>query len=233
MKIFRIIFCVLTSLCINTITGFSTSVSSSDSITLNTVGAVYSGAFVEIPVFLSSQSVTHSLDFAFRYDESRLTFDTVLVLIPGLQHLYFINPDDSVFRFTSNSLNPVSTGTPFVIVRFLTAAYEICDYDIFQRGAWINGDAAGLYTTGCLASGINQLNINPLSVKIYPNPASTQLCIDHPAKAFTEILSLDGVVLKKLVSPGCLDVNGLPVGSYLLRLTTDTNRYSRRIVISR
>lgn len=61
-------------------------------------------------------------------------------------------------------------------------------------------------------------------VKVYPNPVKDLLSIEKPKPATTEILNIQGQLLKTL-EPGNtntnLDVSGLPAGVYFVRIITD------------
>ena len=89
-----------------------------DTLRLNINSSFFSGTYVEIPVMFSSGGNVFSVDMALRFDSNRLIFDDVVNPASGLQYLYYLNPNDSIWRFTSFHPLGLQAGNPILYLRF-------------------------------------------------------------------------------------------------------------------
>lgn len=104
-------------------------------------------------------------------------------------------------------------------------------------GSIINGDTVGtIFPDGALLSAQNELD-SQLKIAVYPNPANAELYVQWiENRAGSVILTdLTGKVVKSQDVHGIgatLDVQNLPAGMYLLKLTQGNLQTTQRVVIA-
>ena len=96
-----------------------------------------------------------------------------------------------------------------------------------------NAEVTYSYTVGNFITGINDLPVNDLSVKIYPNPARGLLHVampDNIQQFETEVCDITG---KKWIRSRSkvIDVTKLPAGIYMVRVSTAQKVIVRKISI--
>jgi hypothetical protein len=190
-----------------------------DSVKFNIPEGFMNGNIIDIPVSISSDDTIYSMDFAIKFDFQNIEIDSVLNLTSGLQYLYHLNPNDSVFRFTSNRLIPIPNDSSILLVRFRTYTGQICAFDFDSLVTYLNGDPCRAAATGCLVTSQNELNDEALPPLLYPNPSTGLICFRQP---FHEILVMNalGVILMKkdVHASATIDLSMLSKGIYFIRL---------------
>src|SRR5262245_19961209 len=73
---------------------------------------------IDIPVLYTAGSDRYALDFAMRYNRSKLAFNSMVIHTPGLIASAWYNVPDSTLRFTSFCFQPLVQNIPVVSVRF-------------------------------------------------------------------------------------------------------------------
>lgn len=189
-----------------------------DSLRLDINDAYFSGSYVEIPVTIFSFGNVFAVDFAFRYDFNRLVFDDVVNAMPGLQYLYYQNPIDSIWRFTSYLPNGFQFGTSVCHLRFLTLSNEACAYDFTVPEGYINGDSCVMEIQGCMDNlGLTNLDVKDLTIP-YPNPFSDQLFLESKTEKLVHIFDCNGVLILKTKSGEPIHTGSWPVGMYYVKI---------------
>ncbi len=81
------------------------------------------------------------------------------------------------------------------------------------------------------AAGIEEQMIKP-TIKIYPNPAKTELYVSISQTIISEMLVSDilGKLVIKTQNQNHIDVSNLPHGIYLITITEGQNRYTQKFV---
>lgn len=84
-------------------------------------------------------------------------------------------------------------------------------------------DAGGCTTMSAIAwvqpLGVSNLSINGTDVNIYPNPASTMVHIDAPARLNVQIHNLEGQIIMTKNAASDIDISGMANGVYMISLT--------------
>ncbi len=154
-----------------------------DSVFFDIAQAVINGSSVEFPVYFRSDDVINSLDFAFKYNQTHLEYDTIINLTSYIEPLSYYNPNDSTVRLTSYSFTqPYSNDTPLVIVRFTLLSGQLCSNDLDSVSALLNGDACAYLVSDCLSGLFDAPAEVPMN--LFPNPASDWVTIRTGSVAF-------------------------------------------------
>jgi hypothetical protein len=160
-------------------------IDSLDTVIFDLSQAVYGSNTVYFPVYFSSDDLIYALDFALRYVDSRLVYDTI-TLAPagsGLLAYSFLNPADSTVRFTSSQFVALPNRQPIAFVHFelIPGTTSLDTTDFYNLRGLLNGDPC---TELVIPPGVTSLNEPVLSVdiKVFPNPTtqSFSLCVDEP-----------------------------------------------------
>ena len=84
---------------------------------------------------------------------------------------------------------------------------------------------------------IPEKKFNKGTLKIHPNPASDYVHVDHRESptSMIQIIDLTGrlIINKKLDASGMLTLSGIPDGTFILRLTTDKEVFTAKMIIKR
>ncbi len=190
---------------------------------------------VDMQIRFCSDSIIHSLDFALRYNDQSVTFDTLFVPLPTIQYLYYYNPIDSTLRFTSNSMNPYPADSVIGVVRFLVQSGPMCSGDIFDQESFLNGNACNNLVTDCVINGQTDPE-EKLNARFYPNPAHGLLYMNLSEKACIQFFDISGKSIANFESvlPGtALDISAIPEGMYIIRIEGRSLFYCEKLSIMR
>lgn len=141
---------------------------------------------------------------------------------------------DTVFNYVYTAAGQVPpNGNYYWMAQFI--GFEN-DTTIVRDTVPSNNAELNYITVNCTTSGINDVNFNRVALNVYPNPASNNINFRYSFVKTTEvnarIMDLTGRTLK-IVSLGKVsageqkfevDINGLPKGTYLLEVTTDSSK---------
>ncbi|HXC03254.1 MAG TPA: Ig-like domain-containing protein [Bacteroidia bacterium] len=210
--------------------------SPSDKVVFDMADASIHGNTIDIPVYVSSVDVTNSLDFALKFNESVLSFDSVINNTTYLQPLSYLNPNDQTLRVTSNSTQNYSMNTPLVSLRFKTLSGSVNKTDLNSLRAYINGDSTGTLVTD-LATGI----LTPASVEmvsVYPNPTNKTIHVEVSEKSTVQLFDISGkeVIDARNVNANekqAIDVLSVANGVYFLKVSNDKFITVKKVVINK
>lgn len=202
-----------------------------DSVYFDLSQATFSGGQVEFPVYFDSDDTIYALDFSLKYNNQVIEFDTIIDVASGLNSSYYLNPSDSVLRFTSYSLNPLTNMSTVVLVRM----------DLFGPGVSMSEfNTVDVYLNGTHCSyriidGINAIDeVFGNSLTLYPNPSDSYLNVTATDGAFW-IYSVTGILVQsgewKGVEEKHIDTSEFPEGSYYLLNENDRQLVRRRFMI--
>lgn len=98
-------------------------INANDSVIFDLANATLTANYIDIPVYIVSDDVIFSFDYAMMFNLSQLTFSTTIDILPSdstiLSSAYF-NPTDLYLRYTSSSLQsyPTTGGVYISKIRF-------------------------------------------------------------------------------------------------------------------
>jgi hypothetical protein len=192
----------------------------------------------EFPVYIISGDSIFALDFAFRFDMNAVAFDSLSVVSGSLQYLFYFNPVDSTFRFTSNSLMPMVSDTPLVLLRFSTLGSPMCINDLEITETYLNGNVCEHAIRNCVILDVPEEPMEESDLLIYPVPASEKLNVSLNSPAQVSLVDLRG---KSVLQQFCsaqhqimeMEIGFLNPGMYILQIHTATQKLYRKVLIDR
>ncbi|MFI5151005.1 MAG: Ig-like domain-containing protein [Bacteroidia bacterium] len=211
-------------------------VNATDKVVIDMSRAVVTGSQIDIPISVSATDTINALDFSFKFDETKLQYDTVDNAASYIQCMAYLNTNDQTLRFTSNSLQQYSVGQSIVNVRFTMLAGNTTSADLNTLKGYLNGSATNVVV---IDRPLNVLNANADNlIRIYPNPASSTLNVEVPEKANIQLMDASGreVFLKAEVSANQkLEINtqDLSAGVYMVKIYCGSFVSVKKVVINK
>jgi len=202
-------------------------------VTLDLSKAFIHDGFVDVPVSVVSTSTVNALDFAMKFNEGSIVYNTVLDHTNKLQALANLNADDNTLRFTSNSLNNYDLGKSLVSVRFAMKSSQLTQADFNSLAGYINGSRVAFEVIGArLASD------NSAIITIYPNPASSSLSVVVSENAIVQLLDMEGreVLMQTNVNANQsqeINTQSLASGVYLMKVSNENFVSVKKVVIKK
>lgn len=199
-------------------------------VVLDLTKAVTVDGYIDVPVYASAAGSVNALDFAVKFNESKLSFNSIISTDENLETLGNFNAGDNTLRFTSNSLQNYSLGKPVATVRFTTKG-DVTKSDFNSLEGYLNGDRVGMeINTDESASDYN--------VNIFPNPASDVLNVVSSEDATIQLFSVNGSLLFKSDNVNAnekLQINtaNLANGVYLLQVSNTNFVTTKKVVIQK
>lgn len=216
-------------------------IDSADTVFFDMSNVIIIGNQVQIPVKFNSDDPVYSLDFSFRYNDSKLSYDTIIPAPAGLAFLAFsfLNPNDSIVRFTSSNLVAMSPLTELVYLVFtIQPGQSLVVGDLNTLKGYLNGDRCSEFVIPPVSAGI--VDSSPsFGFEVFPNPATDYINIITSSPVRWELLDVTGktVMTGKMEDSNNatgIDCSALHPGQYLIRVSDEKGNASvRRIVISR
>jgi hypothetical protein len=192
------------------------------------------GAYLSFPIMISSGQDVNALDFAMKYDNSKIEFDSYVSHVTGMQALAHYNQDDETLRFTSFSLKSYSTDSPVVTLRFELKDKNISEEDLNEIVAYINGKVTGVEVTQMITTGVTESLSD--EIKVYPNPASSILNVELPESSSVQMLDMNGRVVLSIPNVDAsqklgINVEGLSDGAYILKISNGALVTTKKVII--
>jgi hypothetical protein len=187
--------------------------------------------YIEIPVFFNSDEEVTSVDFELQFDESTVSYSSLEKKARGLEAMDYFDTDDRTLRFTSYSLKSIDASSPVAMVRFNTHGNEVSSSDLRAVMAMVNGKPAKAKVT-------DAMDLEGISVDVYPNPASSVLHVEVSADAKVVLMDMtgrsilfeaDAVANQKQE----INVSGVVEGMYMLKVYNEDFSSMKKIVIKR
>ncbi|MBK8808851.1 MAG: fibronectin type III domain-containing protein [Bacteroidales bacterium] len=209
--------------------------SSSSAIVFDLAQVKTSDKFIDVPVLVYHNSDVEGFEFAAKFDESKLKYETVIDNTTYLDEMFNYNTNDATLRYTATSINAETIEAEKVIayVRFEKLANSISENDFNGVRALINGESATLEFTTITTS------INPetsgATLEVYPSPATDEVyvlvsenseltLIDENGKA---VLTEQAKANEKLT----LEVGDLSSATYMLKVVNATFTEMHKVTI--
>ena len=145
--------------------------------------AKVNGNNIDVPVLVRTDEAVNSVDFSMNYNSNKVSFNTV---VNNGNNMEMVVGNTDALRVTSNSLDPYNTAAPVVYVRFNGS--ELTADDLSNVEAYINGERV----TAEIGTGANT---QPMTVSVYPNPASNVINIVASEDASYVLTDVQGKVI--------------------------------------
>jgi hypothetical protein len=209
---------------------------STDQVVLDISSAYVHAGNIDIPVSILSNTPVYTLDFALRIDEDKIRFLTVVNPAESLQYQFYYNIKDKTLRLTSNSLKEFNIGKPIFSLRFTLITGQTKPSDILSSKVYLNGEPETLKIKDNMAAPMGENGVTD-DMKIYPNPASSFLFVEAPAKSTVQVLDITGsnVYVKSIIADENkykLDVQNLHNGLYLIKIQYGKLTSVKKVIIS-
>ncbi|MBK9423190.1 MAG: T9SS type A sorting domain-containing protein [Bacteroidetes bacterium] len=195
-----------------------------DTLVYDLANALKNGSSINFPIFTRSSNVIYSVDFAIKFKQANITFDTLISLEPSINYLYYFNPNDSILRLTSYSLNPIISETKLFNIIVSSMNNELCLSDFQNSQVYLNGDFAANKITDCIINtAISEPNETAPAIKLFPNPANNYFILENGNFSRIDITDIHGkLVLTRMHANSQIlvhfDVDMLAPGPYLVKL---------------
>ena len=205
-------------------------VSEGDKVIFDLTKAVSGEGFVDVPVYVTSAGSVNALDFAVAFDNTKLSFNSIINNTESLESMANFNVNDITLRFTSYSLDQFVISKPIATIRFNTTE-KITKADFNSLEGYLNGDRVELEinTDG---------SVSDYNVNIFPNPANEMINVVSTEDATIQLFSVNGSLLFKsvnVIANEKLQINtaSLANGVYLLQVSNDNFVSTKKIVIQK
>ncbi|MBL7913728.1 MAG: T9SS type A sorting domain-containing protein [Bacteroidia bacterium] len=210
-----------------------------DTLVYDLANALKNGSSINFPIFTRTSNTIYSVDFAIKFKQPNITFDTLISLEPSINYLYYFNPNDSILRLTSYSPNPIISETKLFNVIVSSMNNELCLSDFQDSQVYLNGDVAANEITDCVINtAISEPNESASGIKLFPNPANNYFILENGSFSRIDIIDTQGkVILTRMgansQNPVIFDVNMLSPGSYFVKLYHDGTVSAHKLLIIR
>jgi hypothetical protein len=105
--------------------------------------------YIDIPISFTSPDSIVALDFAIKFNESVLSYQSVVNAVPYLTDvLAYFSPDDHKLRFTSNSKFYYHVNTTIASIRFTVLGGIVTNSDFSELVGYLNGDKVNMEVKG-------------------------------------------------------------------------------------
>ena len=204
-------------------------------VVLDVENAIDNGTTLDIPVSIISLTDVRALDFAFKFNEDKLSFNSIVTDNNEIDGFAHFNENDRTLRYTATDMSNFDLNKTILSVRFNKINGLISSSDINSTFGLLNGKQAEVELNK-LTSGLSTLKAN--LVNIFPNPAMNSLNIISPENATIEILDVTGQksLLQTEVNANeqtTFDVQNFASGIYIVKVYNNNFNKIERIVISK
>jgi len=210
-------------------------INSGDTVIFDLAQATYAGNTVRIPVSINTDDNINSLDFWFKFNYAKLTFDSLIDLTIYIQSTCNFSTIDSFLHYSSYALQNYANNTPLILLQFITTG-QIHASDLDSVSVLLNGSQCSIKITEPVMNGISAA-ISPMNVIVFPNPATSTIRISAREEFAAEMLNIDGcdvIEAKQTSTNGKLEMNTseIPDGIYLLRIYDLSSSTIQKIIVT-
>jgi hypothetical protein len=223
---------------VNTGTNAFRSSSNGDKVVIDLARAIVNGDNVEVPVTFVSSNPVLGLDFAMKFDESNLTYNSIVNYPSTTNALAFLNSNSKTLRFTctNSNLSAFTPNQPVASIRFAAKNGIIDENQFNSLVGYLNGEVVAIEVSSKTV-GINSLGNNN-SVSVYPNPTNGILNITSYSDANVQILDITGkeVLLQTTVNASKtqqINVSDLVNGVYILKVYNNDFVSIKKVVLNK
>lgn len=108
---------------------------------------------VQVPVSIMSNDPVQSFDFAFRLDETKLAYHSLISHKSNVFPSANYDIGDSTLRGTAFSVQDIDNNTPLISIRFSLLSGHLNISDLYRIKAWLNGINCSIKLIGNLCAG--------------------------------------------------------------------------------
>jgi hypothetical protein len=200
--------------------------------------AIVNGNAIDVPVSFVSSEPVYGLDLQMNFDESNMTFNSMVNYPSTTDLLAYFNTNDRALRLTSGNVyaDVLPAGQPVASIRFETKN-GVIDADQFNSLLGVlNGNQVAVEVVSKTV-GINALSSDN-SVSIFPNPTNGILNITSVSDATVELFDVTGkqVLLTTTVSASKtqqVNISGLVEGVYILKVSNNDFVSIKKVVLTK
>ncbi|MEP7264781.1 MAG: T9SS type A sorting domain-containing protein [Bacteroidota bacterium] len=128
------------------ITSSVSAITAADTVVFDLSGATCSGNEIEFPVYINSDDAIYAIDFAMKFDLTKINYDSLTILKPYLNCSISYNNSDSTLRFSSFSGIPIENNIPLFNIRFSKMASSVDSIGFSDVSSYLNGDSCSNVT---------------------------------------------------------------------------------------
>jgi hypothetical protein len=216
-------------------------IDASDTVVFDLSNATLTGNSWSFPVLILSDDTVNALDFSFKYNHSKLSYDSISDLTNYIQPLAFYNPNDSTVRFTSNSFQRYSNNTALVKIHFTLLSGQLDSTDLYSIKVYLNGNVCSLYQNSLISTSVETVQDKVRSFSVFPNPAKDDFFVTNlfpQAHSTLHITNEQGqLIYKAEVVEKTMHINtrmiALSGGLYTIHLSSGKQQFTQKIVITK
>ena len=195
--------------------------------------AVVNGNTVDVPVSIISDEPVNALDFAFQFNEDKLSFNTVESKSTDIDGMSHYNSNDKTLRYTADNMNNFDLNKEIVTIRFNIVDGKISEEDIKSTLGILNGKKANVEFRN---SSIN--TSSNVSTSVYPNPTTGLLNVVVSENSMVQLFDMSGkqVLVQTNVTANEkqeINIDGLSGGVYLLKISNENFNSIERVVLNK
>ena len=195
--------------------------------------AVVNGNTVDVPVSIISDEPVNALDFAFQFNEDKLSFNTVESKSTDIDGMSHYNSNDKTLRYTADNMNNFDLNKEVVTIRFNIVDGKISEEDIKSTLGILNGKKANVEFRN---SSIN--TSSNVSTSVYPNPTTGLLNVVVSENSMVQLFDMSGkqVLVQTNVTANEkqeINMDGLSGGVYLLKISNENFNSIERVVLNK
>lgn len=200
--------------------------------------AIVNGNSIDVPVSFVSSEPVYGLDLQMNFDESNITFNSMVNYPSTTDLLAYFNTNDRALRLTSGNVyaDVLPADQPVASIRFETKN-GVIDADQFNSLLGVlNGNQVAVEVVSKTV-GINALGSDN-SVSIFPNPTNGILNITSVSDAKVELFDVTGkqVLLTTTVSASKtqqVNISSLVEGVYILKVSNNDFVSIKKVVLTK
>ena len=192
--------------------------------------------YIDIPVSVIGNQNINSLDFSLSFNESELTFNSIVNLNNYILSTSNINSNDRIFRFTSNSFTNYELNKPLISVRFNLNSNKFSIDDLNLLEGYLNGNRVNIDVVNSDLNMITENNKNSIKINVYPNPSIGTINVIVSENADIQLLDINDrqVYFRPDIFPNqMLEINtgNLANGIYLMKVYSKDYIAMKKIII--
>lgn len=210
-----------------------------DKIVIDLSKSIVSGNTVELPVTFVSSTPVLGIDFSMQFDESNLTYNSVVNYPSTTEALAYFNTNTKNLKFDASNVNlaPYSANQAVAFLRF-DSKTGVVDSDQFSSlVGYINGEVVPMEVVNKTV-GINSLNGTDNSVSIFPNPTNGIINVTSISDATVEVCDITGkdVLFQTTVSASKtqqINVSNFVNGVYVVKIYNNDFISIKKVVLNK
>lgn len=206
-----------------------------DKVIFDLSNARVNGNRVDVPVSFESSEEVHAIDFNFNFDETKLSFNTVLdnIVDNQMSSVYHLNLNDRTLRYGAYTLNQFEAKQPIASVRFDAENGEISSDDLSGVIGLLNGKVVDVTFVGSINKNVINNNIS-----IYPNPTSGLLNVLASENSTVQLMDVTGKEILLQITLNAyekqeMNVSNFANGVYMMKIFNNNSITVKKIVLNR